>query len=324
MSQLQPEFTYEGPIFDAHTHAVDKNSLNLLVQIGQQHGVERTLLIPHTRGIRRYAEKKYPGRFIFAKYFSGSRIINKGVIVVAKEIEGLLDEGYQIAKLQNAPVMRKRIKSKPESPRFGNESCDSIFSTLAENDIPFLLHMSDPDTYYASKYANSNVYNTKEEDLSELEAAVTRYPDVRFQLAHFAAQPEEDRLANLTRWLDSYPNFNIDTASARWMARELSRNPERSREFLIKYQDRVDFGTDCIAFFRFKWRSSSKIYYDSRYRTLRLLLETDVKGMPLPFKDKDTASTGGTLINGLSLPDRVLRKIYWENAVRFYGEEQLQ
>jgi len=321
VTQLQPELTYEGPIFDAHTHAVDKGSLNLLVKIGQQHGVERTLLIPHTRGIRKYAEKKYAGRFIFAKYFSGSRIFKKGATVVAKEIEGIPDEGYQLAKLQNAPVMRKRVKGELDRASLGNESCDPIFAALADKEIPFLLHMSDPDTYYASKYANRPVYNTKEEDLNELEAAVARHPEVRFQLAHFAAQPEMDRLSNLARWMDSYPNFNIDTASARWMARELSRDPERSREFLIKYQDRVVFGTDCIALLRFKWRFGSKNYYDGRYLALRLLLETDVRGMPLPFKDKDTTNTGGTLINGLSLPDSVLRKIYWENAVRFYGEE---
>ncbi|MHA2117169.1 MAG: amidohydrolase family protein [Candidatus Thorarchaeota archaeon] len=319
MSQLLPELNYEGPIFDAHTHAVDKGSLNLLVQIGQQHGVERTLLIPHTQRVRRYAEKKYPGRFIFAKYFSGSKIFKKGATVLAREIEGLLDEGYQIAKSQSAPVMRRGVKAGADRVRLGDESFDPIFAVLADNDIPFLLHMSDPDTYYASKYANRHVYNTKEEDLKELEAVVARHADVRFQLAHFAAQPEMDRLSNLARWLDSYPNFNVDTASARWMVRELSRNPERSREFLIKYQDRVVFGTDCIALFRFKWRFGSKNYYDRRYLALRLLLESDVRGMPLPFKDKDTMNTGGTLINGLSLPNRVLRKIYWENAVRFYG-----
>jgi predicted TIM-barrel fold metal-dependent hydrolase len=319
VSQLLPELNYEGPIFDAHTHAVDKGSLNLLVQIGQQHGVERTLLIPHTQRVRRYAEKKYPGRFIFAKYFSGSKIFKKGATVLAREIEGLLDEGYQIAKSQSAPVMRRGVKAGADRVRLGDESFDPIFAVLADNDIPFLLHMSDPDTYYASKYANRHVFNTKEEDLKELEAVVARHTDVRFQLAHFAAQPEMDRLSNLARWLDSYPNFNVDTASARWMVRELSRNPERSREFLIKYQDRVVFGTDCIALFRFKWRFGSKNYYDRRYLALRLLLESDVRGMPLPFKDKDTMNTGGTLINGLSLPNRVLRKIYWENAVRFYG-----
>lgn len=320
MSQLQPEFNYDGPIFDTHTHAVDNGSLNLLVQIGQQHGVERTLLISHTQRVRRYAEKKYPGRFIFAKYFSGSRVSKKGATVVAREMENLLDEGYQLAKLQNAPVMRKRVKRGQDRVRFGDESCEPIFAALVDNDIPFLLHMSDPDTYYARRYTNREKYNTKEDDLSELECIVSKHLDVRFQLAHLAAQPEVDRLSNLARWLDSYPNFNVDTGSARWITRELSRDPERARKFLIEYQDRVVFGTDCIAFFRFKWRSSSKNYYDGRYLALRLLLETDVRGIPLPFKDKDTAGTGGTLINGLSLPEKVLRKIYWDNAVRFYGE----
>ncbi|MBY8998452.1 MAG: amidohydrolase family protein, partial [Candidatus Thorarchaeota archaeon] len=211
MSLLHPELTYDGPIFDVHTHAVDNGSLNLLVQIGQQHGVERALLIPHTQRVRKYAEKKYPGRFIFVKYFSGSKLSTKGITVVARQIESLLDEGYQLAKLQNAPGMRKRVKSGPDKIRFGDESSEPIFAALVDNEIPILLHMSDPDTYYASKYANRHVYNTKEEDLKELEVAVARHPEVRFQLAHFAAQPEMDRLSNLARWLDSYPNFNVDT-----------------------------------------------------------------------------------------------------------------
>jgi len=318
VSQLQSELNYDGPIFDAHTHAVDKGSLNLLVEIGQKYGVERTLLIPHIRRVRNYAEKKYPGRFIFARYFSGSKLSTKGIPGVARKIEKLKEDGYQIAKIQNAPSMNKRAKTKPDSIRFGDESCDPIFAALVDNEIPLLLHMSDPDTYYASKYANSQVYNTKEEDLGELEVAVAGHPDVKFQLAHFAAQPEIDRLSNLAHWMDSYPNFIVDTASARWMVRELSKDSERSRDFLIKYQDRIVFGTDCIALFRFKWRSSSRNYFDHRHLALRLLLETDGQGIPLPFKDNDTANAGGTLINGLSLPNRVLRKIYWENAIRFY------
>ncbi|MBE0527369.1 MAG: amidohydrolase family protein [Candidatus Thorarchaeota archaeon] len=320
VSQLLPELNYDGPIFDAHTHAVDKGSLDLLVQIGQEYGIERTLLIPHIRRVRNHAEKKYPGRFTFARFFSGSKLSVKGITDMAKQIEKLLDEGYQILKPQNSPVMRKHVKKGPHSIKFGDESCEPIFAALVDNEIPLLLHMSDPNTYYTGKYANRSVYNTKEEDLNELETAVARHSDVRFQLAHFAAQPEIDRLSNLAHWLESYPNFNVDTASARWMVRELSKDPERSREFLIKYQDRVVFGTDCVGIFRFKWRTSSRNYYDHRYLALRLLLETDVRGMPLPFKDKDTTNTGGTLINGLSLPNRVLRKIYWENAVRFYGE----
>ena len=129
-------------------------------------------------------------------------------------MENLLDNGYQIAKLQNAPLIKKRIKGGLDGINFSDESYDPIFAVLADKKIPFLIHMSDPDTYYATKYANRNIYNTKEKDLNELEMTVARYPDVSFQLAHFAAQPEMNRLSNLARWMDSYPNFTVDTASA--------------------------------------------------------------------------------------------------------------
>jgi hypothetical protein len=49
-----------------------------------------------------------------------------------------------------------------------------------------------------------------------------------------------------------------------------------------------------------------------------MLLETNVVNEPLPFIDADTAEIGGTFINGLSLPEEVLKKIYWDNAMQRY------
>ncbi|MHA1615349.1 MAG: hypothetical protein ACTSYJ_10930, partial [Candidatus Thorarchaeota archaeon] len=59
---------------------------------------------------------------------------------------------------------------------------------------------------------------------------------------------------------------------------------------------------------------------EGRYLALRLLFETDVRNVPLPFVDADTVNTGGTHINGLNLPKSVLDKIYWKNATRFFSE----
>jgi len=39
----------------------------------------------------------------------------------------------------------------------------------------------------------------------------------------------------------------------------------------------------------------------------------------LPFADTDTENTGGTFINGLSLPKKVLSRLYWDNAQALYG-----
>ena len=210
--------------------------------------------------------------------------------------------------------MRGRADVGPDELRMDEDEMARFLGAIKDEGVPFILHLSDPDTYYASKYTDKSHYSTKERDLQELEGVLKRHSDLKFQIAHFAAQPEIHRLRNLSRWFDTYKNFNIDTSSARWVSRELSKDPKTAREFIIKYQDRFHFGTDCVS------HTDDRSYYDGRHLTLRLLFETDVSHVPLPFTDTDTINSGGTWINGLDLPDSVLRKIYWENANRFYEE----
>jgi predicted TIM-barrel fold metal-dependent hydrolase len=310
---LNEDFTFKGPIFDAHTHGIDPDSLDLFVNIEMKFGIQKAVLICHSPGIMDYARSTYPNRFIFAKYFSGTMRFTDGPKRLAQEILIASEEGYDLVKMQSAPIMRARAKADPGELRLDGDEMAPMFDAIKEAGIPFILHLSDPDTYYASRYTDTDYFGTKERDLEELEGVLTRYPDIRFQIAHFAAQPEIHRLDNLSRWLDSYKNFNLDTSSARWMSRELSKDPERAREFLTKYYDRIQFGTDCVAF------TDDSSYYNGRYQSLRLLLESTVRDVPLPFQDVDTVNSGGTKINGLNLAEPTLEKIYWENACQFYS-----
>jgi hypothetical protein len=314
VQRLYPELTFEEPIFDAHIHVVDEESLHMLVGIGENFGVKKSLLICHSLGAKRYAEETFPDRFIFAKYFSGSMRFGGGLDTILKEISTLREEGYHMAKMQSAPVMRGRASASLEELRMDDDDMARMFDAMKDEDIPFLLHLSDPDTYYASRYTDTSIYSSKERDLSELEGVIDRHSSMKLQIAHFASQSEIHRLDNLARWFDTYPNFSIDTSSARWVSRELSKDPKRAREFIIKYQDRIMFGTDCVT-----W-GPDREYYVGRYLALRLLLETDVRQRPLPFTDSDTVNSGGTFINGLNLPNNVLRKIYWQNVNDFYSE----
>jgi len=293
---------------------VDTDALDMLVGIGEDFGVKESLLICHSLEAKNYAEEKYPGRFIFAKYFSGSMRFGGGLESILKEIATLRDEGYHLAKMQSAPVMRGRASATPEELRMDDDDMARMFDAMKDEGIPFLLHLSDPDTYYATRYTDTSIYTSKERDLRELEGVLKRHGSMKLQLAHFGAQSEIHRLDNLARWFDTYPNFNIDTSSARWVSRELSKDPKRAREFIIKYQNRIVFGTDCVT-----WRPERE-YYEGRYLALRLLLETAVEHRPLPFTDADTVDSGGTFINGLNLPKDVLQKIYWQNVKDFYAE----
>ncbi|MFW9846912.1 MAG: amidohydrolase family protein, partial [Candidatus Thorarchaeota archaeon] len=151
------------------------------------------------------------------------------------------------------------------------------------------------------------------DSLAQLERILERHPRLVFQLPHFGSQPEIHHLSNLANWLDRFPRIMLDTASSRWMARELSKDPQRAREFLMKYSDRVMFGTDLST------NRGPPAYYEARYRAQKLLWETNVRNEPLPFEDADTKDSGGTFINGLDLPLSVLRKLYWENAIKTHG-----
>ena len=310
---LDSRLDYTGSILDAHTHAIDEDGLDLLVDVQRKFGVSQAVLICHSLDIMKYANRTYPSRFIFAKYFSGSFRFSEGVEPMLKEIATLKDEGYHCAKMQSAPMMRGRASADPDLLRMDSDEMSCFFDALKAEDIPFILHLSDPDTYYATRYTDKKHYSSKDRDLFELEGVLRRYSNMKFQIAHFAAQPEIHRLDNLARWFDTYSNFNVDTSSARWMSRELSKDPKRARDFILKYSDRLHFGTDCVAF------TPEREYYEGRYLALRLLFETDTYNEPLPFADADTIESGGTFINGFHLPDSVIKKIYWQNAESFYS-----
>jgi predicted TIM-barrel fold metal-dependent hydrolase len=308
------DLRYDGPLFDAHSHAADELALKLMVDIGSRFGVERSLLILHTAQAARFREM-YPGRFVFAKFFLSTSLCAEDSSTMKQEVSTMIEQGYSVAKTHFAPFWRERIQEEGMAiPPVQDETFDPFFNLLSDLGIPVVIHISDPDTYYATKYSNRQVYGTKEDHIAEFEKRLSKSRQVTFQTAHFGAQPELSRLDNLGRMFDTYSNLFVDTGSARWMARELGRNPRRAKAFVSRYSRRILFGTDCVA------RTLEREYYEGRFLTERLLCESDVRGVPLPFVDEDTKNSGGTFINGLSLSQSVLKRIYWENALALYGK----
>jgi hypothetical protein len=313
---LKTEWKYKGPIFDAHTHIGEPDKIDRMLKIEDEFGVAVQIGIVHTEEGFLHAKENHSDRFVFAKYLSLTDIAHYNVDSVIEDIARTKDEGYSLAKTWFGPRWRDYIEDVPADFRIDSPKLAPIFQALEDNDLPFLLHIADPDTYFQLHYQDASKYGTKEEHLSQLETVLETHPRVRFQIPHFGAQPEIHRLANLGSWLDRFPNVMIDTASSRWMARELSKDVDKTRSFLMKYSDRILFGTD-LATYR-----ENMEYFGARYSAQRLLWETTVRGEPLPFEDADTKDSGGTVINGLNLSLSVLKKLYWENAVRIYGRPE--
>jgi len=312
MSSLTNSLKYKGPIFDAHTHIGGPEDAAKLVKIEEEFDIQAQVGIVHAPGFRKL-EDMFPGRFIFAKYLSMSDIGQFNTKVIIDEILQIKKQGFSLAKMWFGPRWKDYVGDIPDDFRVDDPRLEPVFQTLEDNEIPLLIHVADPDTYFANQYKDVSRYGTKEENLSQLENLLSRYTHLKFQIAHMAAQPEPHRLPTLAKWLDRFPNAFLDTASSRWMARELSKDVKQSREFMIKYADRVFFGTDISS------NGGSYDYYSGRYSAQRTLWETDARDVPLPIPDPDTKDSGGTFINGLDLPLSVLQKLYWENAHNFYG-----
>ena len=284
-----------------------------MLKIEDEFGVTVQIGIVHSKEGFEAARERYPKRFVFAKYLSLRDIAHYNVEPVIEDIACTKEEGYFLAKTWFGPRWRDYIEDVPAGFRIDSPKLEPIFQALEDNGLPIIIHVADPDTYFKLHYQDTSKYGTKEENLNQLENVLERHPNVVFQIPHFGAQPEIHRLPNLAGWLNRFPNIIIDTASSRWMARELSKDVKRARDFLLKYSTRILFGTDLSA------NRGGTEYFEGRYISQRYLWETDVRDEPLPFEDADTKDTGGTFINGLDLPLSVLEKLYWKNAIKVYG-----
>jgi Amidohydrolase len=97
------------------------------------------------------------------------------------------------------------------------------------------------------------------------------------------------------------------------MAREISARRDAAREFVIKNQNRLLWGSDQVS-----QDGRGFDFLASRWWVHRKLWETDYNG-PNPTLDPDVPADKQPVLHGLALPVEVLQKIYHDNAVRLLG-----
>lgn len=201
----------------------------------------------------------------------------------------------------------------PDDPRF-----EEIYRDLEAQHKTLIIHAADPDEAwgivspwgFVSKYYDANPqWNmknkpgapSKQEILDAVGRILVRHPQLRVIGAHFGSL--EDHLDQLAPMLDRYPNFAVDTA-ARF--RRLVFQPNNQvRKFILKYQDRILYGTDLHNFPDRSEGSDPSVWERQYVLDWRYLASSD--GFDYQ----------GHRSQGLDLSREVLRKIYHENAIRW-------
>jgi len=184
-------------------------------------------------------------------------------------------------------------------PRF-----DMVFAKCAELGIPVSLHMGDPVWTYQKidgvnealfKALRYSTYGTGLPGWEEIsrwrDEVLHRNPRTTFILCHLANM--EHDLASVGKLLDAFPNAYADI-SARF--RDLARQPRFAKAFIVKYQDRLTYGTDQV------------VNKDMYLGTFRILETADEYFTPMDGRELLW------MAYGLDLPDNVLKKLYYEVA----------
>ena len=169
--------------------------------------------------------------------------------------------------------------------------------------------VGDPDTWYHGKYADASKYGTRDEHYATWENVMREYPDVPWVGAHLGGNPED--LGRLQGLLDRHDNLMLDCSATRWMVREVSARRDAAREFFVRNQDRIIFGSDQVS-----GNDRGFDFLASRFWAHRKLWETAHIG-PTPIHDPDVPDDQQPTLRGLALPDEVLQKLYHDNAARF-------
>ena len=200
-----------------------------------------------------------------------------------------------------------------DDPKF-----EPIYKDIAKHGKTLMSHQAEPDVAWGPpdpsdpswSYYQENpqwfLYNkagfpTKQEILQARDHVLAENPDLRMVGVHLGSM--EKSLDNIASHLDRYPNFAVDTAAR--MDYLMITPPEKVRAFLIKYQDRVLYGTDLDFLANADVQDVLKDWQSTYVRDWKYLA-TD-----------QTVEYAGKPIHGLKLPEPVLQKIFRSNALHW-------
>jgi hypothetical protein len=328
--------TYRGPIIDCHTHINGEKAAAIYKRARDLYGVSMTYSMSKLEAVP-YLTDLFEGtiRFIAVPdYMGDDRRYNHGPGFL-KQIEAFHAAGSRIVKFWAAPRGKDFAIEAGEPDLLDLESPWRIKAAelATEAGMMLMAHVADPDTWFATKYADADRYWKKIDHYAPLERMLERFP-TKWLVAHMGGWPED--LAFLDRLLERHPNLHLDTSATKWMVRELSKHSRNDFvAFLTKWKGRILFGSDIVTADEHltgedgyggvgtKASSEHEAFelYASRYWALRTLFETEYDGES-PIADPDLMLVDpekyGELdappLRGKAVPQDVLRSVYHEAA----------
>ena len=227
-----------------------------------------------------------------------------------------------IKMVEGKVEMRKRLPF----PDFDKKVYAPYWEKMAETQMPLVFHVNDPEEFWDAEkipdwardmgwFYGDGTYIDNEVQYQQVLNVLDRHPNLNVTFAHFFfLSAQLNRLGN---YLDRYPNMHVDLTPGIEMYFNFANDPDRVREFFIKYQDRIIFGTDIGARALLANRKTGIEKEDSmaRIEVIRGFLENEG---PFSLSHQGFLFGGSEAVfQGIHLPKDVLHKIYFQNFERF-------
>jgi predicted TIM-barrel fold metal-dependent hydrolase len=258
----------------------------------------------------RNARTKYPGRFTVFANVDWSRINEPDFARrAAAQLERDVKEGGAVGlkiykNLGMDTYWADGARVRTDDPRIA-----PIWDKAGSLGIPVLIHTAEPPafflpvdklnerylelTQFPGRTRPPEKYPPFDSLIAEQHRMFKRHPKTTFISAHLSWLGQD--LGRLGRTLDSIPNMNVEVAAALY---EIGRQPRAGRAFFVKYQDRILMGKDTFG-------------GEDEYAVYFRIFETNDEYFP--WYRRRHAFWG---MYGLGLPDSVLKKVYYKNALR--------
>ncbi|MEM2789578.1 MAG: amidohydrolase family protein [Candidatus Bathyarchaeia archaeon] len=311
------------PVIDCHVHFDDwRNNANLkrmaefMVRVAEEGRLNKIYVTGGDAGI--YLKLKYPGLFYaggFVPWSGGTGSMPN--VNWDNYIRSLIEAGFDgVGEMGSKPVP-KRIHVPLNSGYY-----EGFWGACESYGFPVLYHVADPEEFWdenlAPEWAKKRGwvyyggdYPLKEELYREMEDVLDRHPRLKIVLYHFYFMSAN--LEEAADFLNRHKNANLDLTPGIELIYNISRRRDDWRDFFIKYQDRIFFGTDIAT-----WQTEVEAV--ARIWIVRKFLESDEEFFTPETADELLTRYKEPFI-GLKLPVNTLRKIYSENFKRLWGKQ---
>ncbi len=302
------------PVIDIHSHqstpiaaaefdrvmaGMQANNLQILVNLSGSSGTRLR------DGVEALRASKYKDRMVLFANVDFNSVGPGFGARAAKQLEDDIKAGAMGLKVFKDLGMFDRKADGSRLP-VDDPELDPVWDVCARLNVPVLIHIAEPPAFFEPlDYTNERwlelaLYRDRRHQdgvrfgqlMAERNNMIRKHPNTKFILAHFGWHAND--LARAGTLLDQYPNAYYDVAAVLY---DFGRQPRASRDFFIKYQDRILFGKDSYQpdEYPYYWRvfETNDEYFDY-YRDYHAYWK----------------------LYGIGLPDPVLRKLYNGNALR--------